>query len=377
MSSEGVPPASNSSSHTGASAQMAKPECCPVSINTNDAQLGIRIKCPKVLVGPVELGIAATYSLDAAGDDKDEKLSALLAKRLKPTLTVKDTLLRGKLELEPQARKLHYSKKLRLPFANTELLRLRLTAQWPSREAAGGLLGRALGLTLSFEPERLHQKTLKAPAAAAAATPNTYSMQLTPRVGPPQLMYNAIGFPGSVYLKANTTLTLSDSATLSGLRAHLDVQRVNAVVRLYDPAHIKPCRLARSLTQAARQLVLEDVGEAAAGEQQLKPAAAPAASRPAVKVVSAPALLEPHTPDAIDRAAAKVREWTYAVAVNSCVATEHLRHQANMAGEKLRALLAATSSSGSGGKGDSSNATAAEAVEPSAGKCKSRGKGRC
>jgi hypothetical protein len=86
------------------------------------------------------------------------------------------------------------SKKLRLPSVNTEMFKVQLTAQLPAPDAAGGLLGRGLGLRLTFEPHRSYRQSVvcKAPE---------YSLDLSPRVGPPQILYDKIGFPGSVYLK--------------------------------------------------------------------------------------------------------------------------------------------------------------------------------
>ncbi|KXZ55611.1 hypothetical protein GPECTOR_2g1161 [Gonium pectorale] len=289
-------------------------------LGLHDVQLGFKVKSPKLTLGSLlELGLAASYSFTDVDDDSTRKKAPLVSlDRLKPTIIVKDCLLRGKLELEPHERKLHYSKKLRLPYVNTDLLKLRFTAALPSAETAGGLLGRGLGFTLTFAPpERLHRSTLVRDA------PN-YSMQLAPRLGPPQLVYDKLGFPGSVFLKAHATAHITDAPTASGLRARLDVHRVNAVVRLYDPARVKPSRAGRNLVHVARRLVLEDL-EVTEEERTARAASAADAEAP--------------EPDIIDRAAAKAREWSHAVLVNSCVATRHLQEQAAEAGELLKGML--------------------------------------
>lgn len=59
-------------------------------------------------------------------------------------------------------------------------------------------------------------------------------------------------------MQTNTTMHLTDAAYASGIRAHLEVHRVNAIIRLYDPATVKPCRVGRNLARVVRQLTLED-----------------------------------------------------------------------------------------------------------------------
>ncbi|PNH03746.1 hypothetical protein TSOC_010171, partial [Tetrabaena socialis] len=215
-------------------------------------------------------------------------------------------------------------KKLRLPFLNTELLKLRLTAAWPTGDAAAGLglLGRSLlGVSFSLCPERLHATSLvrKAPE---------YSLQLRPRLGPPQALYDRLGFPGSAYVKASSTLHLTDAPSPRDVRLRLDVHRLDAVVRLYGVDRVKPCRLARNLASEARRLTLADA-ESEAEQRRV---------RTAVKVVRVLEAEKP-APDAIDRASAKAREWAHALLVNSCIATAHLKEEATHAAEKLRAAL--------------------------------------
>ncbi|EFJ49537.1 hypothetical protein VOLCADRAFT_89837 [Volvox carteri f. nagariensis] len=307
-----------------------QPDTNQLSFGLDDTHLGIKLKSQKLLVGPLELGFSACYTLSDSKEAGDKQPLASI-ERFKPFLIVKDVYFRGKFELEPQSRRLHYSKKFRLPFLNTDLFKLRLTAQLPAPEAAGGVLGRALSLTVAFQPERSYRRSVvrKAP---------DYALQLSPRLGAPQVVYDTIGFPGSVYLKANTTLHVSDSAAISGLRARLDVHSLNAVIRLYDPATVKPCRVGKNLSCAARSLLREEVEEET--PRQMPPV-----------VVVEPAA--PPQPDVIDRLSATAREWAHAVLVNSCVATRNLQDKAMLAAERVREYVTG------GGSGDISTSSAA------------------
>ncbi|KAG2501569.1 hypothetical protein HYH03_000075 [Edaphochlamys debaryana] len=294
----------------------------PQAVDWSSTTYGLKLKAPKVVVGPFELGLAGE-ARSAADGETAQALGAVF----KPTITVKDIIIRGKLEVEPKERKLNYSKKLRLPFLNTELFRVRLSAQLPSAEAAGGVLGRGLGLTLSFDTDKAYQRSIvrKAPS---------YSVQLAPRLGLPRAAWEAVHFPGSVSLKASGTLSLSDAPTLAPVRGHLDVHSLTAVVRLYDASKVKPCRMARNLADVAHRLALEDVE----GGEPRGAAGSKRSSREPAKVSrSAPAADE--EPDFIDHAAAKTRQWVHAIAVNSCIATKHLQEEAATAGERLRELL--------------------------------------
>ncbi|GIL52700.1 hypothetical protein Vafri_8513 [Volvox africanus] len=290
----------------------------------DDTKFGIKLKSQKLLVGPFELGLSACYVLSEP-EERDAKQNLISIERFKPSLSVKDVYLRGKFELEPATRRLHYSKKFRLPFLDTELLKLRLTAQLPAPETSGGVLGRALGLMVTFHPERLHNSSM-------VRKDPQYALQLSPRVGPPQQVCDSIGFPGSVYFKAQTTLHVSDSASLSGVRARLDVHSLNAVIRLYDPSAVKPCRIGRNLARVARHLTVEEVEELGPAVEEVGPAVRP---------------VQPD-PDVIDKLAATSREWAHAVLVNSCVATRNLQYKATQAVERVRSYLSAIAAGGSG-----------------------------
>ncbi|GLC40657.1 hypothetical protein PLESTB_000035900 [Pleodorina starrii] len=301
-----------------------------LSMGLDKAQFGIKLKSPKILVGPLELGLAAHYNLsDPSGPsgENDRKEALVSIERFKPLLSVKDVFFRGKFELEPKERCLHYSKKFRVPYLHTELLKLRLTAKLPAAETSSGLLGRAFGVTVTFQPERSRllqlPMTPSAASSTAASGASRYDLQLAPRLGPPQVVYDKIGFPGSVYFKTNATLQLTDAASIRDLRAHLDVHSVNAVIRLYDPAHVKPCRVGRNLARVARELTAEDVGSEDAPHAEV------------FRVAGAP---QPQ-PDIIDKLAARSREWAHAVLVNSCVATRNLQDKAAETMEAVRAYV--------------------------------------
>ncbi|GIL79858.1 hypothetical protein Vretimale_12442 [Volvox reticuliferus] len=293
-------------------------------LGLDETKFGIKLKSQKLLVGPFELGLSACYMLSEP-EERDAQQALISIERFKPSLSVKDVYLRGKFELEPATRRLHYSKKFRLPYLDSELLKLRLTAQVPAPEASGGVLGRALGLMVTFHSERLHNSSVvrKAPE---------YALQLSPRVGPPQQVCDSVGFPGSIYFKAKTTLHVSDSASFSGVRARLDVHSLNAVIRLYDPIAVKPCRIGRNLARVARHLTVEEV-------EDLGPAAEEAG--PVVQPVQP-------DPDVIDKLAATSREWAHAVLVNSCVATRNLQHKATQAVTHLRSYVSDIITGGSG-----------------------------
>lgn len=286
-----------------------------LSLGLSDAHVSAVVKCPKVVVlGVAELGLKASLSLhDPEGEEKP------INKRLSVSLTVKDVLLRGKFELQPAERKLHYSKKFRLPYLNTELLRVRLTTQLPggpaaSKSTSGGLLGsNLLGVTVSLSTDHLHQRSIvrKAPE---------YSMQIQPRLGLPQSVYSKLGMPGSIYVKADTTLHLSDAASAKDVTARLDVHSARLVVRLYDASRVKPCLAGRNLAAAARRLTDRDFADDVAKSDRLTR-----------EVVEAEV-----EPDVIDKAAAKAREWAHAVLVNTCIATRHLQEHAVAAGEWLQ-----------------------------------------
>ncbi|KAG2434069.1 hypothetical protein HXX76_007797 [Chlamydomonas incerta] len=311
------------------------------------AAIGIKLKSPKLIIGPVELGLKGT--IDVLEADEKGKFKKASSTSFQPALSIKDVFFRGRIELPLQlgggdganrwqptwTNQVSYSKKIRLPFLNTELWRLQVTAALPgSAKEAGGLLGRGLlGVRISTAAEPLHSRTI-------VRSPPDYSLELRPRLGLPQSVYDRAGFPGSVYLKADAVLHVTDSeASLRAAKPQLTLRRLDAVVRLQRRrsaadaedgsgavVRYKPARVVRNVMHAARRLVVED----AEAEEEARHV------RAAVKVARVLEAEAPPQPDAIDRAAAKAREWAHAILVNSCVATKHLQETAAVTGERLR-----------------------------------------
>ncbi|KAG2453882.1 hypothetical protein HYH02_002088 [Chlamydomonas schloesseri] len=335
------------------------------------AAIGVKLKSPRLIIGPLELGLKGT--LDVLEADEKGQLKKVSSTTFRPSLSIKDVFFRGRIELPLQlggegeganrwkptwTNQVSYSKKIRLPFLNTELWRLQVTAALPgSAKEAGGLLGRGLlGLRISSAAEPLHSKTI-------VRSPPDYSLELRPRLGLPQSLYDRAGFPGSVYLKADAVLHVTDSeASLKGVKPQLTLRRLDGVVRLQrrrggdDDAEAvggssgggavvpyKPGRVVRNVLHAARRLTVED----AQAEEEARHV------RAAVKVARVLEAEAPPQPDAIDRAAAKAREWAHAILVNSCVATKHLQETAAVTGERLKRAV---------GMGGSAAAAPAEAI---------------
>ncbi|PNW72232.1 hypothetical protein CHLRE_16g676550v5 [Chlamydomonas reinhardtii] len=305
--------------------------------------MGIKLKSPRLIIGPLELGLKGTIDVLEADEKGNLKMASSTA--FSPSLSIKDVFFRGRIELPLQlvrgrgliwTNSVSYNKKIRLPFLNTELWWLQVAADLPgSAKAAGGLLGRGLlGVRVRTGAEPVYQENF-------TRRPPNYSLELKPRLGLPQSLYDRAGFPGSVYLKADALLRVTDSeASLQAVRPQLLLRRLDAVVRLQrrrgdadagDGAGgavvpYKPARVVRNVMHAARRLVVED----AVAEEEARHV------RAAVKVARVLEAEAPPQPDPIDRAAAKAREWAHAILVNSCVATKHLQETAAVTGERLR-----------------------------------------
>ncbi|PNH03745.1 hypothetical protein TSOC_010170, partial [Tetrabaena socialis] len=73
------------------------------------SEFGLKVKAPKVSAwGVLEIGLAARVDASAAGE-ADGKWANLSVKQIRPSVSVKDVFLRGKIELgELGQGKLHY-----------------------------------------------------------------------------------------------------------------------------------------------------------------------------------------------------------------------------------------------------------------------------
>ncbi len=65
-----------------------QPTANALTVSMDEAQFGVRLKSPKILVGPLELGLAATYTL-TDNEDRPTKQPLISIERFKPTLSIK------------------------------------------------------------------------------------------------------------------------------------------------------------------------------------------------------------------------------------------------------------------------------------------------
>lgn len=138
-----------------------------------------------------------------------------------------DVWLRGKLEVEPGKQQARYSKKFRLPWLNTGLAKLAVTADWSA--ASSGVLGRMLGLQLHWQ----HQSLV---ASSVVRKSPDYAINVQPRLTLP-----SFGVPASLAVKVCVcggsgqavhaqAVTHPPALWLRSMAGHLDLAGLGAEV---------------------------------------------------------------------------------------------------------------------------------------------------
>lgn len=303
----------------------------PGFIEVDQAQLNAKVKLPKLVLGPLEFGYKLVYTLKGVtplGSAVTPGSSPAYAKErfsfLDEVVSIKDVWFRGKLDVNLREQRAQYSKKLRLPFLNTELTQLAVVLDWRDA-AAKGVLGNVLGIRLQFNAGSGGGSAAprqQPPAQHLTRAPPHYEVQLQPRIAVvPRPLMGAARLPGAVYVKASTRVLLDDATALRDVRAMVALQEASLVWRMYDVRKVKPTQFERRV----RKLAWEPLAEAAGANTAAAPKQEQSKKAPA-KAEEAEEAWAPKR-DIIDIASEKAREWSNAILVNSCVATRHLEEQ--------------------------------------------------
>mmetsp|Transcript_34273 Transcript_34273/g.61836 ORF Transcript_34273/g.61836 Transcript_34273/m.61836 type:complete len:430 (-) Transcript_34273:911-2200(-) len=237
----------------------------------------LKLKLPKLVVGPLEL--SSNFSYDATanaprGLEANGPIHLLSKDRLSTSVSVKDIWFRGKIEIIPEERKLRYSKKIRFPWTQSTICTLSATALFPEMEARSSLKN-VLGVNFDFK--------LDVPKESLTFGTDCYVLPFSSQVSIPKCIFPA----KNVSIKAKGQVAIEDPGSLWDIRTSAQVREISAVVRLYDRSKLKPC-------MAARRIALLAFGPVATHDDVTT--AITTASVFALKPISAPLTSPPHPP---------------------------------------------------------------------------------